>query len=140
MIIEEGYEYRFIDSYDFNKEYLMCNESGSKYRKFIIVSYEENNTIKTKELIDEEEINNYKNIIAKYNVEEIISSNSLSNYGYYKKIIYFNIEGVGTFIKYTLDNEFINEEAENNKNHDFRVLQNNNDEIKELLIKHNIYL
>ena len=73
-IVDNKYKYKLIDEEEFNNKYLMCNSDGSKYKKYLLVCFKEDDIIKYMDIPDESYLDRFSNIIKTYNVEEIIST------------------------------------------------------------------
>ena len=121
MKYDEKFNYSYISKYDFYKKYLESKHDGSKYKKYILVYYELSNKIKSMEIYNELDLNKLKNIIKKYQVEEIIS-NCINFDSMYENLTYIHIKDY-YFIKYQ-----VSEEIEKLLN-----ISNDNEEIKKLL-------
>lgn len=121
MKYDEEFNYSYISKYDFDKKYLESKHDGSKYKKYILVYYEESNKIKSMEIYNELDLNKLKNIIKKYQVEEIIS-NCINFDSMYENLTYIHIKDY-YFIKYQ-----VSEEIEKLQN-----ISNDNEEIKKIL-------
>ena len=102
-IIDDKYKYKFIEDFEFNKKYLLCNTDGSKYQKYLVVYYKEDNNIKYKEVPDNSYLDSFNQIVKTYNVEEIQSTCKQSD-NMYKELNYYHIDDV-YFIKYIIDEE-----------------------------------
>ena len=74
MKYDENFKYSFINKTIFNSKYLDSKSDGSVYKKYILVYYKENDEIKCAEIPNKSYLNNFKNIINTYEVEEIIST------------------------------------------------------------------
>ena len=119
MKYDENYNYKIISSNDFDNKYLLCKNDGSKYKKYILVFYEENNVIKSEELPNGDYMDRYSNIVSNYEVEEIISSCIEFDSAFkYKK--YYKIKNKLCFIKYKYLDECIS-------------FKNDNEQVKQLL-------
>ncbi len=102
-IFDDNYKYQIIDELTFDNKYLSCDNDGSKYKKYILVCYKENNIIKYSTVPNESYLDKLTNIIKTYNVEEIISS--CSNFdSMYNELTYFHVNDL-YFIKYLMDEE-----------------------------------
>ena len=121
MIYDENYNYKLISENYFNEKFLLSKNDGSKYKKYILIYYKDNDDIKSEELPDESYLDKFNNILSKYEVEEIISSCTQFDSGFVKKI-YYKIKDKFCFIKYILDEDL-----------DYLIPNNNNEEVKELL-------
>ena len=121
MFYNDNYDYKLISDNEFNTKYLLSRDDGSKYKKYIFIFYKDGDEIKSEELPNKEYLERYNNIIATYEVEEIISSCIHFDSGFdYKK--YYKIKDMFSFIKYKCDEDLL-----------FLVGKNDNDKIKELL-------
>ena len=112
-IIDNNYKYKIISDTEFSNKYLMCNSDGSKYKKYILVCYKEDDIIKYEDIPDESYLDRFTNIIKKYNVEEIIST-CIHFDSMYDELYYFHMDNF-YFIKYLMDEEF------------FKMFESNND-------------
>lgn len=112
-IIDNNYKYKIISDTEFSNKYLMCNSDGSKYKKYILVCYKEDDIIKYEDIPDESYLDRFTNIIKKYNVEEIIST-CIHFDSMYDELYYFHMDDF-YFIKYLMDEEF------------FKMFESNND-------------
>ena len=112
-IIDNNYKYKIISDTEFSNKYLMCNSDGSKYKKYILVCYKEDDIIKYEDIPDESYLDRFTNIIKKYNVEEIIST-CINSDSMYDELYYFHMDDF-YFIKYLMDEEF------------FKMFESNND-------------
>ena len=112
-IIDNNYKYKIISDTEFSNKYLMCNSDGSKYKKYILVCYKEDDIIKYEDIPDESYLDRFTNIIKKYNVEEIISTCTHFD-SMYDELYYFHMDNF-YFIKYLMDEEF------------FKMFESNND-------------
>ena len=112
-IIDNNYKYKIISDTEFSNKYLMCNSDGSKYKKYILVCYKEDDIIKYEDIPDESYLDKFTNIIKKYNVEEIIST-CIHFDSMYDELYYFHMDNF-YFIKYLMDEEF------------FKMFESNND-------------
>ena len=90
-IIDNNYKYKIISDTEFSNKYLMCNSDGSKYKKYILVCYKEDDIIKYEDIPDESYLDRFTNIIKKYNVEEIIST-CIHFDSMYDELYYFHID------------------------------------------------
>ena len=63
MIYDNNYKYSFIDKDDFDNKCLECKIDGSKYKKYILVSYKDNNEIKYIDIPNESYLYKFNNII-----------------------------------------------------------------------------
>ena len=113
VIIDNNYKYKIISDTEFSNKYLMCNSDGSKYKKYILVCYKEDDIIKYEDIPDESYLDRFTNIIKKYNVEEIIST-CIHFDSMYNELYYFHMDNF-YFIKYLMDEEF------------FKMFESNND-------------
>ena len=120
MIYDEKYRYTIINKSDFDDKYLKCKKDGSKYKKYILACYKENNEIKYIDIPDESYLNKFNNIIKTYNVEEIIST-CINFDAMYEKLTYYNINEI-YFMKYTMSDDNI----------EFLRLNNDIDKIKNI--------
>ena len=102
-IFDKNYKYKIINETVFNNKYLSCNSDGSKYKKYLLVCYKEDNAIKYEEIPDKSYLDRFNNIIKIYNVEEIISS-CINFDSMYDKLNYFHIDDF-YFIKYLMDED-----------------------------------
>ncbi len=102
-IFDKNYKYKIINETVFNNKYLLCNSDGSKYKKYLLVCYKEDNAIKYEEIPDKSYLDGFNNIIKIYNVEEIISS-CINFDSMYDKLNYFHIDDF-YFIKYLMDED-----------------------------------
>ena len=119
MKYDENYNYKIISENDFDNKYLLCKNDGSKYKKYILVFYKENNVIKSEELPNGDYMDRYSNIVSSYEVEEIISSCIGFDSAFkYKK--YYEIKNKLCFIKYKYLDECIS-------------FKNDNEQVKQLL-------
>ena len=112
-IIDNNYKYKIISDTEFNTKYLMCNSDGSKYKKYILVCYKEDDIIKYEDIPDESYLDRFTNIIKKYNIEEMIST-CINFDSLYDELYYFHMDDF-YFIKYLMDEEF------------FKMFESNND-------------
>lgn len=112
-IIDNNYKYKIISDTEFSNKYLMCNSDGSKYKKYILVCYKEDDIIKYDDIPDESYLDRFTNIIKKYNVEEIIST-CIHSDSMYDELYYFHMDNF-YFIKYLIDEEL------------FEMFESNND-------------
>ena len=112
-IIDNNYKYKIISDTELSNKYLMCNSDGSKYKKYILVCYKEDDIIKYEDIPDESYLDRFTNIIKKYNVEEIIST-CIHFDSMYDELYYFHMDNF-YFIKYLMDEEF------------FKMFESNND-------------
>ena len=112
-IIDNNYKYKIISDTEFSNKYLMCNSDGSKYKKYILVCYKEDDIIKYEDIPDESYLDRFTNIIKKYNIEEIISS-CINFDSMYDELYYFHMDDF-YFIKYLMDEEY------------FKMFESNND-------------
>ena len=112
-IIDNNYKYKIISDIEFSNKYLMCNSDGSKYKKYILVCYKENDNIKYVDIPNESYLDRLKDIIKTYSVEEIIST-CISSDSMYNEAYYFHIDDF-YFIKYLMDEEL------------FKTFESNND-------------
>ena len=112
-IVDNHYKYKIINETEFNNKYLMCNSDGSKYKKYILVCYKEDDIIKYEDIPDEGYLDRFTNIIKTYSVEEIISTCIYFD-NMYDELYYFHIDDF-YFIKYLMDEEF------------FEMFESNND-------------
>ena len=102
-IFDDNYKYQIIDELTFDNKCLSCDNDGSKYKKYILVCYKENNIIKYTTVPNESYLDKLTNVINIYNVEEIISS--CSNFdSMYNELTYFHMNDL-YFIKYLMDEE-----------------------------------
>ena len=106
MIYDEKYRYTIINKINFDDKCLQCKKDGSKYKKYILVFYKENNLIKYIDIPDESYLSKFNNIIKTYNVEEIIST-CINFDSAYEKLSYFHINEL-YFMKYIMNDENIN--------------------------------
>ena len=102
-IVDSNYKYTIIDEIEFNFKYLSCSTDGSKYKKYLLVCYKDNNSIKYIDIPNESYLNRFTNIIKIYKVEEIIST-CIDFDSMYQKLNYFHVDDI-YFIKYTMDEE-----------------------------------
>ena len=105
MKYDENFKYSFINKTIFNSKYLDSKSDGSVYKKYILVYYKENDEIKCAEIPNKSYLNNFKNIINTYEVEEIIST-CVNLDSMYNKLQYFHIKNT-YFIKYQSEEEII---------------------------------
>ena len=112
-MIDNSYKYKIIDETEFNNKYSVCNSDGSKYKKYILVCYKENDNIKYVDIPDESYLDRLKDIIKTYSVEEIVST-CTSFDSMYNEAYYFHVDDF-YFIKYLMDEEL------------FKTLESNND-------------
>ena len=102
-IIDNNYKYTIIDETKFNNKYLLCNSDGSKYKKYLLVCYKEDNHVKYMDIPNENYLEKITNIIKIYNIEEIVSS--CTNFdNMYDELNYFHIDDI-YFIKYIVNEE-----------------------------------
>ena len=106
-LLDNNYKYEIINKIVFDNKCLQCKTDGSKYKKYLLVSYKEDNKINYIDIPNEEYLNKINNVIKVYNVEEIISSCIYFD-DYYNKANYFHIDDV-YFIKYLMDEDNYNE-------------------------------
>ena len=105
MKFDEKFNYSYISKTVFDNKYLRCKSDGSKYKKYILVFYKDNNEIKSMEIPDKSYLNKFKNVINTYDVEEIIST--CTNFDdMYDKLQYFHIKNL-YFIKYQTNSEVV---------------------------------
>lgn len=105
MVYDEKYRYTIISKDDFDNKCLQCKKDGSKYKKYILVCYKDNNLIKYIDIPDESYLNKFNNIIKTYNVEEIIST-CINFDSSYENLSYFHINEI-YFMKYIMSDEDI---------------------------------
>ena len=122
MVYDENYHYDLIDDYTFNEKYLFMKNDGSKYDKYLLVYYKDNDEIKSMELMDTSMLKKIENVLFYYEVEKITSSCIDYDSGYDFKE-YYNIDDKIFFTKYQL-----------NKHYNFLV-DDNNEEIQEIFTK-----
>lgn len=103
FILDSNYKYEIINETVFNNKYLMCKTDGSKYKKYLLVCYKDNNEIKYIEIPNEDYLSKFNNIIKIYELEEIISS-CINFDSYYNKANYFHVDDI-YFIKYLMDED-----------------------------------
>ena len=103
MIYDNNYKYSFIDKTDFDNKCLECKTDGSKYKKYILVSYKDNNEIKYIDIPNESYLYKFNNIINNIEVEEIIST-CIHFDAMYDELYYFHINDL-YFIKYKMSDE-----------------------------------
>lgn len=121
MKYDEKFNYSYISKYEFDKKYLQSKQDGSKYKKYILVYYEESNKIKSMKIYNELDLSKLKNIIKKYQVEEIISS-CINFDSMYENLTYIHINDF-YFIKYQVSDEIGK----------LQNISNDNEEIKKIL-------
>lgn len=102
-LFDDNYNYEFIDKMRFDNKYLSCNTDGSKYKKYLLVCYKEDDVVKYKDIPDESYLDKINNVMKVYNVEEIISSCIYFD-GMYSKLNYFHVDDI-YFIKYIFNEE-----------------------------------
>ena len=105
-IVDDNYNYRIIEETTFNNKYLLCNSDGSKYKRYLLMCYKEENNIKYDEVLDESYLDRFANIIKIYKVEEIIST-CVNFDNMYNKLKYFHVDNL-YFIKFLMNEEFYN--------------------------------
>ena len=102
-LLDDNYKYEIVNDIVFNNKYLLCKTDGSKYKKYLLVCYKEDNEVKYIDIPDESYLNRIKNVIKTYNVEEIIST-CINFDSYYEEAIYYHIDDI-YFIKYLMDDD-----------------------------------
>lgn len=102
-ILDNKYKYEIVNKVVFDNKYLFCKTDGSKYKKYLLVSYKEDNEIKFIDIPNENYLNKINNIIKVYNVEEIISS-CIHFDGMYDEANYYHVDDI-YFIKYLMDED-----------------------------------
>ena len=102
-IFDSNYKYRIINEQEFNTKYLLCNNDGSVYKKYLLVCYRKDNIIKYDNISNESYLDKFTNIIKTYNVEEIIST-CINFDSMYTELNYFHIDDL-YFIKYLMNEE-----------------------------------
>ncbi len=101
MILDSYYKYEIINEKVFNDKYLQCKSDGSKYKKYLLACYKDDNEIKYIDVPNESYLYKFNDIIKTYNVEEMISS--CTNFdGYYDKLNYFHVDDI-YFTKYIMN-------------------------------------
>ncbi|MBE6160024.1 MAG: hypothetical protein E7157_03135 [Lactobacillales bacterium] len=103
MIYDREYKYSFINKIEFDNKYLGCKIDGSKYKKYILVSYKDNNKIKYIDIPNESYLYKFNNIINNCEIEEIIST-CIHFDAMYDELYYFHINDL-YFIKYKMSDE-----------------------------------
>lgn len=105
MKFDENFKYSFIDKMDFDSKVLDCKNDGSKYNKYLLIFYYDNNDMKNIEVPNDTYLDKFYNIVNTYDVEEIISSciNFDSMYDY---LHYYHINDF-YFIKYKISDDII---------------------------------
>ena len=116
-IVDNNYKYKIIDAEEFDNKYLMCNSDGSKYKKYLLVCYKEDDIIKYKDIPNESYLDRFSNIIKTYNVEEIISTCIYLD-NMYEELYFFHIDDL-YFIKYLMDEELF---KMFNTNNDYEII------------------
>ena len=116
-IVDNKYKYKLIDEEEFNNKYLMCNSDGSKYKKYLLVCFKEDDIIKYMDIPDESYLDRFSNIIKTYNVEEIISTCTYFD-NMYDELYFFHIDDL-YFIKYLMDEELF---KMFNSNNDYEII------------------
>ena len=112
-IVDNNYKYKIINETVFNNKYLLCNTDGSKYKKYLLVYYKEDDVIKYDDIPNESYLDRFTNIIKTYKVEEIIST-CINFDSMYNELNYFHVDNI-YFIKYLMDEEY------------YKMFQSNND-------------
>ncbi len=102
-IIDDNYKYKIIDKMEFDNKYLLRNTDGSKYKKYLLICYKNDDIIKYDDIPNESYLNRFSNIIKTYLVEEIVSI-CIHFDSMYKELNYFHIDDI-YFIKYLIDEE-----------------------------------
>lgn len=104
MLLDNEYYYSFISKFRFDSKVLECDNDGSRYRKFLVVKYED----KTKiiRLPDMKILNTINNIIKFWDVEEIVSTCIYFD-SEFKELKYYHFDDL-YFIKYKLDDNIKN--------------------------------
>lgn len=102
-MLDSSYKYEVINSVIFNNKYLQCKSDGSKYKKYLLICYKDNNNIMYKDIPNEKYLKNFENIIKIYNVEEIIST-CINFDSCYDKLNYFHVDDF-YFTKYIMDDD-----------------------------------
>lgn len=134
MILNNDYNYNIISKTDYDMKYLLAKLEGTIH-KYILIFYEDDkNQIQIKCLYSINQIPN--NVIVKYYIEEIDSSDFELEYSYSK---YYHILNVGYF------HEFEYEFVLNNKNKiDYSVIsqqmENYNQEWKKFEVNDYVFL
>lgn len=105
MIYDKNYKYSFISKTDFDNKCLECKTDGSKYKKYILVSYKDNNEIKYIDIPNKNYLYKFNNIINDCEIEKIIST-CIHFDNMCDELYYFHINDL-YFIKYKMAEEDI---------------------------------
>ncbi len=103
MIVEKGYRYSIISSYEFGRKLLESKSDGSKYKRFFLLYYNDGNKMKSVEIPDQIYLKNYSKIIKLFEVEEIIST-CLGFDNAFERVSYYHVDDL-YFIKYRVSKD-----------------------------------
>lgn len=97
MLYDEEYDYLLIDETSFDMRYLNAKNDGSIIKKYTKIYFEENEKIKSINIVNDIQLRK-EDIIIKYNIEEINTTNTCWDCEY-DECYFYRISDLGCFMK-----------------------------------------